>query len=242
LPGAVLVLGASGGIGGAIARELARAGYEVILHGRNAARLEHIAAGIGPSASIQLADLADEEQAGALMGRVAGGRGSLEGVVFSIATPFPRRLAHRTPWALFESQWASQVKALHAVAVAALPLLENSGRGRLVVVSSEAVMGMPPIKTAPYAAAKAGLTAYAQVIAQEWVGRGVRVFIVAPGLVKTDLTADMPDEFLGEMAARMPEKRLTSAEDVGRFVGFLMTDAAEPLYGTPLQVSRGERR
>jgi len=242
LPGAVLVLGASGGIGGAIARELAAGGSEAILHGRDAGKLERLAAEIGAGASIELADLADATEAAALMGRVAARWGALEAVVFSIATRFPNRLAHRTPWDVFESQWLGQVKALHNIAAAALPLLAKSGRGRLIVIGTEYVLGSPPKKTAPYVAAKAGLMAYAQVLAQEWLGRDVRVFIVAPGLVKTDLVSDMPDEFLSEMAERMPEKRLTSADDVARFVGFLMTDAADPLYGAPLQVSRGARR
>jgi NAD(P)-dependent dehydrogenase (short-subunit alcohol dehydrogenase family) len=51
----------------------------------------------------------------------------------------------------------------------------------------------------------------------------------------------MPDEFLEQMAAAMPEKRLTAAEDVAAVVAFQMTDAADPLYGTFLRVSRGLR-
>ena len=112
---------------------------------------------------------------------------------------------------------------------------------RVVLVSSEFAVASPPMKTAPYASAKAAMTAYGQVIAKEWIRHGIRVHIVAPGMVKTPLVSHIPDEFLDQVAASMPEGKLTTADDVADMVAFLMTDAADTLYGTPIRVSRGER-
>jgi NAD(P)-dependent dehydrogenase (short-subunit alcohol dehydrogenase family) len=103
-------------------------------------------------------------------------------------------------------------------------------------------LGAPPPKTAAYSAAKAAITAYAQVLAQEWLLHNIRVHIVAPGLIKTALTADLPDEFLDLLAQDMPEARLTTVYDVAALVAFLMTDAADTLYGTPIRVSRAARK
>jgi 3-oxoacyl-[acyl-carrier protein] reductase len=239
----VLILGASGGIGSAVARRLAGAGHSVILHGRHHGRLTQLATTIGSTAFVNAADLSDEHEVEALFSGIRATHGRLGGLVFSIATPFPRKLAHRIPWAVFEEQIATQLKALHLSASAALPLLSHSGMTtRFVVISTEAVLGAPPIKTAPYVAAKAAITAYAQVIAQEWLNRDIRVHIIAPGLVKTALVADMPDEFLDNVAEKMPEGRLTSAEDVAAMVAFLMTEMADPLYGMPIRFSRAERK
>jgi 3-oxoacyl-[acyl-carrier protein] reductase len=242
VPDPVLILGASGGIGSAIASRLSRAGYSLILHGRDSTRLASLAAEIGGTCFVEVADLSDDAEVVSLFQRVREAHGRLEGMVFSIAAPFANKLAHRTPWSTFDLQISTQLKALHLSATAAYPLLSaGNGTRRVVIVSSEFAVATPPIKTAPYAAAKAAVTAYGQVIAQEWLGKGIRVHIVAPGMVKTGLIAHIPDEFLDQVADSMPEGRLTTVEDIAGIVEFLMSDAADTLYGSPIRISRGER-
>lgn len=244
MPRPVLVLGATGGLGRAIAQRLAGDGHTLILHGRSRDRLEAAAIEVGAPhvTSLETCDLTREADVDQMFGRIEGGAG-LGGLVFSVAEPFANRLTYRTPWTAFERQIETQLKALHLVASRAFPLLKSGETTRRVVlIGTEFVLGVPPVKTAPYVAAKAAMTAYAQVIAQEWLADGIRVHIVAPGLVRTDLvTSQMPDAYLDDLAARMPEKRLTSADDVANLVAFLFTDGGDPLYGTPLRVSRGAR-
>jgi NAD(P)-dependent dehydrogenase (short-subunit alcohol dehydrogenase family) len=242
VPDPILILGASGGIGHAIALRLSRTGCPLILHGRDRVRLESLSTHLGGTCSIESADLCDEVAAAALFERIRAAHGRLSGLVFSVAVPFSNKLAHRTAWSVFESQISTQLKALHLSASAAYPLLaEGNEIRRMVIVSSEFAISSPPIKTAPYAAAKAAMTAYGQVIAKEWLRHGIRVHIVAPGMVKTPLIAHIPDEFLDQVAETMPEGRLTTAEDVAGMVEFMMTDAADTLYGSPIRVSRGDR-
>lgn len=242
VPDPILILGASGGIGRAIASRLSGVGYPLILHGRDTARLTALSTHLGGACFVEAADLCDEADANALFNRVRDTHGRLGGLVFSVAAPFSNKLAHRTAWSVFADQIATQLKALHLSASAAYPLLANgNGTRRVVLVSSEFAVTSPPIKTAPYAAAKAAMTAYGQVIAKEWLRNGIRVHIIAPGMVKTALIANIPDEFLDQVAGSMPEKQLTTAGDVAGMVEFLMTDAADTLYGSPIRVSRGER-
>jgi 3-oxoacyl-[acyl-carrier protein] reductase len=239
----ILILGASGGLGSAIAARLAADGSALILQGRDRARLTALSASISGKCFIETADLCDEADTTALFKRIRDTHARLGGLIFSVAVPFANRLAYRTAWSVFESQLSTQLKALHLSASAAYPLLaDREGTRRVVLVSSEFAVASPPIKTAPYTAAKAAMTAYGQVIAKEWLKHGIRVHIVAPGMVKTPLIADIPDEFLDQVAASMPEGRLTSADDVAGVVRFLMTDAADSLYGSVVRVSRGERR
>ena len=246
MPRPVLVLGATGGLGGAIAAGLARDGHTLILHGRRRDRLEAAFhdVGTGQVAGTEICDMTSEAEVEQLCARIAAAHGGLGGLVFSIAEPFANRLTYRIPWTVFERQMATQLKALHLICSKAYPLLKTGETTRrVVVVGTEFVEGVPPVKTAPYVAAKAAITAYAQVIAQEWLADGIRVHIVAPGLVRTDLvTGQMPDAYLESLAERMPEKRLTEACDVARLVAFLFTDGGDPMYGMPLRVSRGERR
>jgi NAD(P)-dependent dehydrogenase (short-subunit alcohol dehydrogenase family) len=243
MPSPILILGATGGIGSAIALKLASVGAEVILHGRDRARLESLSKEIGRTASTCVADLTSEVEVKSLFLDLASRYESLSGVIFTIATPFQNKLAHRTGWDAFEAQMNTQLKALHLCATAAMPLMSNrESTARLIVVGTEFTTFTPPKKTACYVSAKAAMSAYAQVIAQEWLTSNIRVHIVAPGLVKTNFVAAMPDEFLEQVAEQMPERRLTSVEDVARMVAFMMTDAADPLYGIPVRVSRDYRK
>ncbi len=217
MPDPILILGASGGLGRAIAGRLAQTGYPLILHGRDLPRLEALGAELGGTCWPEVADLCSETETKSLFERVTNSHGRLGGMIFCVAAPFANKLAHRTAWSVFETQIATQLKALHLCATAAYPLLADAGATRRVVlVSSEFAVMSPPVKTAPYAAAKAAMTAYGEVIAKEWLRKGIRVHIIAPGMVKTALTAHLPDEFLDQVAKGMPEGRSDERGRCGR--------------------------
>lgn len=238
----ILILGASGGIGSAIAARLALAGHPLILHGRDRARLTALSTQIKGVNVIEVADLCEEIEVVALFSRIRAVHERLGGLVFSVAAPFSNKLAHRTSWSTFAEQIATQLKALHLSAAAAHPLLiGGTNTRRVILISSDFAITPPPIKTAPYSAAKAAMTAYGRVIAKEWLRSGIRVHIVAPGMVKTPLIAHLPDAFLDQVASSMPELSLTTLVDVAGLVEFLMTDGGDTLYGSPIRVSRGER-
>lgn len=235
----ILVLGASGALGAAIARKLAADGKPLLLHGRRPSdRLEALSTETGMP--VHCADLTEAGDVTALADAVSGG---LSGVVFAVATPFPHKLTLRTDWSVFQAQIDSQLKAFHLTMAALKPILEKRPDGaRVVVVSTEYVQGQPPIKIAPYVAAKSALTAYAKVLAQEVLKLGIRIQILAPGLVPAGLNADLPREYLDMIAQDMPEKVLTSAEDVANLCAFLLNRDADPLYGTVVPATRAPRR
>ncbi len=242
----VLILGASGVIGAAIARRLGDDG-PVILHGHEGTdRLQSLAREIDrdmDGAATVCADLCNPGQVTDMFGKLSEDHDALRGVVFAVASPFPHKLTHKTDWSVFEAQIETQLKALHLSLSAALPLLEaHEGTARALVLSTEYVLGAPPVKIAPYVAAKAALTAYTRVLAQEWLNRGVRVHILAPGMVESALTAELPEMYLQQVAEAMPEKCLTSTEDVAAAAAFLMSEAGDAMYGTVVPVSRAQRR
>jgi len=241
----VLILGASGALGGAIARKLSAQGMPLVMHGHdNPDKLEALAKECADVQTVR-ADLNDEAALSTLFDDRQSRYAGLSGVVLSVAKPFPHKLTHRTPWAVFEAQMDSQLKAAHLCLSAAHPLLKSFGANdtaRVLIISTEYILGMPPPKTAPYVAAKAALSAYAQVIAQEWLSHNIRVHICAPGMVESNLTADLPQMYLEQVAQDMPEKCLTRAEDVANVAGFLMSPEADTLYGAPIAVTRGVRK
>ena len=140
----------------------------------------------------------------------------------------------------FYEQIQTQLKAAHLSLTAAYPMLKEHARdsaARVIMISTEYSIGLPPVKIAPYVAAKSALNAYALSLAQEWLGSNIRVHIMAPGLLRSNLTSHMPEMYLEELIKNMPEKRLTSAEDVANFAAFLMTPDAD-LYGSIIPITR----
>jgi len=241
----VLILGASGVIGGSIAKRLAKT-YPVILHGRSVGRLRLLVNEIvtdGGNAEAYTADLSQSQQVESFVEQLLENYDRLSGIVFSVANSFPNKLTHNISWEVFSEQIDSQLKALHLSLRGCFPLLKDNDSGaRVLVLSTEFVLGNPPIKTAPYIAAKAALTSYAKVLSQEWLQYGIRVHIIAPGMVCSSLTAELPARYIDQLVEGMPEKVLTSEEDVADIAAFLMTSDADTMYGTVIHVSRATRR
>lgn len=240
----VIVFGATGGFGSAIAQNLAHSGRPLILVGRDQTRLRALGEETGVVGedliSLDVTDTAAVETALQALGER---HPKLSGAVVSVASRFQNKLAHRQPWSAFSEQIDLHVKALHAVMVGLRPMLTGQAQGaRVVLLSTEYVLGAPPIKTAPYVTAKAAMTAYAQVMAQEWLRDAVRIHILAPGMARTDLVGDIPELFLEQIEAAMPEKMLTRTEDVANMAAFCLTPQADTLYGEPIRVSRANRR
>ena len=184
----ILILGASGKIGGTIAQSIAKKNT-VILHGnKNTIALRALSKKIGRKCLGTFnADLSSEVEVGAIFKEIKKKYKKLSGIIFAIANPFPHKLSFRTKWSIFKKQIDTQVKAFHLSISSAIPLLEKNKKARILIISTEYVLGLPPIKIAPYVIAKSALTTYARILSQELLPKNIRVHIMAPGLIQSKL-------------------------------------------------------
>ncbi|HAE75470.1 MAG: hypothetical protein CMM88_03010 [Rickettsiales bacterium] len=239
----ILILGASGKIGGAIAKSIAKTNTVILQGNRNKSSLKILCKKIGNKClGVFNADLSNEIEAKRIFEEIENKYKKLSGIIFSIATPFPHKLSFRTKWNIFNEQIETQIKAFHLSVTSAIPLLEKNKKARILVVSTEYVLGEPPTKIAPYVVAKSALTSYAKILSQELISKGIKVHIMAPGLIQSKLTKGLPKKYLEILREEMPEKKLTSLQDISDVATLLMSNKGDVLYGNIIPVTRSKRK
>lgn len=245
---AILVTGASRGIGAAIAKAFATEGGIVIVNYRtNEAAAEAVAAecrALGGEALAIAADVTSPEAVAAMATRIAEEVGRLDVVVNNAFAPYrfdPDNRARfwETPWEAYELQFEGAVKAAYTVSRAMLPLLQRRSGGAIVNLASDLVT-RPSIPYHDYTTAKAALVGFSRNLAAELGPLGIRVNCVAPGLVyPTQASAATPEEVREMLIAQTPLRRIATPEDVAGPVLFLASDWSRFVTGQILHVDGG---
>jgi len=239
---AVLVTGASRGIGAAVARAFAADGDRVAVHyGRSASRAGEVAASLPGSGHLVVgADLADPGAVRQMVDAAADQLGGLD-VLVNNAGVFEAHPIAETTYKQWQSAWQHTL-AVNLVGAAnatwcAVQHMVQSGSGRIVNISSRGAFRGEPSQPA-YGASKAGIIAFGQSLARALGSHGITVTAVAPGLTQTDMAAN---QLSGEQGARRraesPLGRVATPEEVAAAVVFLASPAAAMASGTVLDVN-----
>lgn len=182
------ITGASSGIGEALAKAFVGAGGAAVLSGRNVAEMERVATESGaPDRCLILPfDTMDHNGLPDMVEAAIGFRGGVD-VLVNNAGISQRSLAVDTEFSVYQKIVDVDLLAPIALTQAVLPHLLTRGSGQLVMISSVAGKAGVPMRTA-YCAAKHGLIGYADALRSEVAGQGVRVLVVAPGSVRTNVS------------------------------------------------------
>jgi NAD(P)-dependent dehydrogenase (short-subunit alcohol dehydrogenase family) len=239
-----LVVGASRGIGRAIARVMAAEGARLVLSARGQEHLESLRREIsegGGNAEVVVADCGIADQATGAVERAQQLLGKLDCVV-NVAGIHPEwaRIGDQ-PVESWDRTIAVNLSASFYVCRAALPMLVAGGGGSIVNVTSVAAQRAWGL-VGPYNVSKAGLEMLTRTIAQEYARDGVRANCVAPGVIDAGITDAVfaRDPALREtMIAMHPMGRLGLAEEVAEATVWLASDASSFTTGVSLAVDGG---
>ncbi len=228
-----LVTGASGGIGGAIARTLHAQGASVVLAGRREAPLAELSRALGERARVLVGDLVDPAAMASL-----GSEAADADILVNNAGITRDQLAMRMKDEDWQAVIDTNLGAAFRLSRALLRGMMKRRFGRIVNITSIVGVTGNPGQT-NYAAAKAGLIGMSKALAQEVASRNITVNCVAPGFIATAMTEALDLQQRDALMARIPAGRLGTVDDIAAAVAYLASDEAAYVTGQTLHVNGG---
>jgi 3-oxoacyl-[acyl-carrier protein] reductase len=233
----VLITGASGGIGGAIAKALHAAGATVALSGTRVAPLEALAAELGERAHVLPCNLSDADAVTALPKQAVDAMGSVDILVNNAGITRDNIFMRMS-----DDEWSSvldvNLTSTMRLCKGVIRGMMKSRWGRIVNISSVVgATGNPG--QANYAASKAGVVGMSKSIAYEVASRGITVNCVAPGFITTAMTDKLTDDQKTGILTQVPAGRMGDADEIAAAVLYLSSNEAAYVTGTTLHVNGG---
>jgi 3-oxoacyl-[acyl-carrier protein] reductase len=234
---AALVTGASGGIGGAIARALHKQGAAVTLSGTRAEALEALKAELGERAHVVAARMDDAADIERLAKESEAAMGSLD-ILVNNAGITRDNISMRLKDDDWEKVLQVNLTGTFRLIRAAMRGMMRRRFGRIVNITSVVgVTGNPG--QANYAASKAGLIGMSKSLAQELASRNITVNCLAPGFIATPMTDVLTDEQKKSILVRVPADRLGVPQEIAAGVVYLASDEAAYVTGQTLHINGG---
>ena len=232
----ILITGSSRGIGKATAKLLAKQGYNIVLHcNKNIDKAKFVQEEIGENSRILQFDISNREQTTEILTNDIVENGVYFGLVLNAGITkdnvFP---------AMEDDEWDSVINTnlngfYNVVKPLILPMIQSRQKGRIVTLSS--VSGLSGNRgQVNYSASKAGIIGATKALSLEVAKRGITVNCVAPGVIESDMTENLPKEKVLDM---IPMKRFGTAEEVANVIEFLISEKASYITGQVISVNGG---
>jgi 3-oxoacyl-[acyl-carrier protein] reductase len=233
-----LVTGASGGIGGAIAKALAAQGARVALSGTRVEALEKLRAEMGGDHPITPCNLSDSAAVDALVGQAEAALGGRLDILVANAGITKDGLMLRMKDEDFQNVLKINLESYFRLSRAALRNMMKNRHGRIIGITSVVgVTGNPG--QANYAASKAGMIGFTKALAAEVASRNVTANCIAPGFIASPMTDVLNEAQKTALLSKIPSGRLGEGADVAAAAVFLASDEAAYMTGQTLHVNGG---
>ncbi|MEJ6810119.1 MAG: 3-oxoacyl-[acyl-carrier-protein] reductase [Amylibacter sp.] len=232
-----LVTGASGGIGGAIAKALYSQGSKVALSGTRVEPLRALAEELGYRAYVVPCNLSDVDAVKALSKTAADQMGGIDILVNNAGITRDNlfmRMSDEDWQQVLDINLTSTMHLMKSV----MRTMMKQRFGRIINITS--IVGVTGnAGQVNYAASKAGMIGMTKSFAQEIASRGITANCIAPGFIETAMTAELPEAVIKNMLGSIPQGRMGNADEIAATVAFLASNEASYITGQTLHVNGG---
>ena len=232
-----LITGASGGIGGSIARALYAQGAKVALSGTRIDPLKALADDLGDRAFIVPCNLSDVDAVKALPQKATEEMGGIDILVNNAGITKDNlfmRMSDDDWHQVIDINLTSTMHLMKSV----MRTMMKQRFGRIINISS--IVGVTGnAGQVNYAASKAGMIGMTKSFAQEIATRGITANCIAPGFIETAMTAELPENVIKNMLDAIPQGRMGQADEIAASVAFLASNEASYITGQTLHVNGG---
>ncbi|MEJ2188826.1 MAG: SDR family oxidoreductase [Acidobacteriota bacterium] len=232
-----VVLGGTGGIGSAVARQLTEAGAELAIAARRSAPLEALAREL-EGATTGTLDATDLGQVENFVRAAANAHGGVDGIVNCVGSIL-LKAAHQTSEREWRATIAANLDSAFAAVRAGAKVMARDGGSIVLMASAAATVGLPSHEA--IAAAKAGVIGLARSAAATYASKNIRVNVVAPGLVETPMSAAITgnEMMLKASTAMHPLGRIGQPDEVASLIVYLLSGEASWMTGQVIGIDGG---
>ena len=236
-----IVTGATRGIGHSIAIRFAKEGCNVAFCGRTRndkmVAVEEEIAALGVKAKGYVCNVADYASAQAFVKEVLADFGSVD-ILVNNAGITDDAAVKRMSEEQFDRVVGTNLKSVFCMTKAIQPSMWRQGHGSIVNIGS--VVGIAGnYNQANYAASKAGIIGFSKSCAKEFAARNIRVNVLCPGFIETEMTAEVPKELMDPWCSRIPMKRAGTPDEVAQCCVFLASDMSSYITSVVLPMCGG---
>ena len=233
----VLLTGATGGIGRAIAKTLHTQGANLVLTDINLEALEAFRTELGDRVAVFAGDITNPDDVKSLLNFSKEHFENID-ILINNAGITKDTLSMRMTDEMWDKVLSVNLTAGFRLTREILPQMMKKRWGRIISMAS--IVGViGNLGQANYAASKAGLIAMSKSIAGEVAGRGITTNCIAPGFIATPMTENLPDNVKQAMLDRIPMKRMGTPQDIANVVAFLASDESAYITGQTINVNGG---
>jgi 3-oxoacyl-[acyl-carrier protein] reductase len=242
-PKTALVIGGTGGIGKTTCVQLAKDGFNVIIHyNKNKNLAEEIKLEVEKhkqKAIIVSADILNDADIKEMISKGIRAFDKIDVLANCAATVIPNIKFQDLLWTDFLQQIELNIKSTFTIIQAVVPEMIKNGYGKIINIGSLS-SEKPNADWSHYITAKSALIGLTKSLAFELAPKGIRINMVTPSLVNTELTANIPEKIKLLTAAQTPLRRLALATDVAGVISFLASDKSDFLAGENVRVNGGQ--
>lgn len=239
----VLVVGGTGGIGRATCLQLAKDGFDVIVHYNQneeyARQIKDDIEKMGRKVMTVRADIVNDFQVKEMIEKISRRFDTVTVLVNCSTIKIQHIKFALLEWNDIQRHIDMNIKGSFNLIKHIMPFMEKEGYGKVINVTTQSVETPNP-QWLHYITAKSGLTGFSKALAVELAPKGIRVNMVSPGMTDTELIADIPEKVRLLTEARTPLKRLAKPEDIACVISFLASERSDFLTGETIRVNGGQ--